>query len=94
MNPPNDPNYCIVKIESNTFEGMNKGQTMIAVSELSRTYIMGTEGVHALRSVTLEIVRNEYVALMGPSGSGKSLSPLLSDLPGAGNRRCSVVSIA
>ncbi|HUR31034.1 MAG TPA: ABC transporter ATP-binding protein, partial [Saprospiraceae bacterium] len=51
---------------------MIKGQTMISVSELSRTYIMGTEKVHALRSVTLEIEKNEYVALMGPSGSGKS----------------------
>lgn len=28
--------------------------------------------IHALRSVTLNIYRNEYVALMGPSGSGKS----------------------
>ena len=45
---------------------------MISVSELSRTYIMGTEKVHALRSVTLQIEKNEYVALMGPSGSGKS----------------------
>jgi len=51
---------------------MEKGQTMISVSELSRTYIMGTEKVHALRSVTLQIEKNEYVALMGPSGSGKS----------------------
>jgi putative ABC transport system ATP-binding protein len=33
---------------------------------------MGTEKVHALRSVSLAIERNEYVALMGPSGSGKS----------------------
>ena len=33
---------------------------------------MGSEKVHALRSVTLDIQKNEYVALMGPSGSGKS----------------------
>ena len=33
---------------------------------------MGAETVHALRGVTLEIRRNEYVAIMGPSGSGKS----------------------
>jgi putative ABC transport system ATP-binding protein len=33
---------------------------------------MGTEQVFDLRSVTLQIRKNEYVALMGPSGSGKS----------------------
>ena len=33
---------------------------------------MGAETIHALRNVTLEIVRGEYVAIMGPSGSGKS----------------------
>ncbi len=33
---------------------------------------MGTEKVHALQSVSLDIHRNEYIALMGSSGSGKS----------------------
>jgi putative ABC transport system ATP-binding protein len=33
---------------------------------------MGAEKVHALRGVSVEIRRNEYVAVMGPSGSGKS----------------------
>jgi putative ABC transport system ATP-binding protein len=45
---------------------------VIHLSELTRAYQMGAETVHALRGVTLEIRRNEYVAIMGPSGSGKS----------------------
>ncbi|MFZ1704979.1 MAG: ABC transporter ATP-binding protein [Saprospiraceae bacterium] len=45
---------------------------IIQVKDLSKIYKMGSETIHALRSVTMDIHRNEYVALMGPSGSGKS----------------------
>jgi putative ABC transport system ATP-binding protein len=45
---------------------------LIHAEDLWRTYVMGTEEIHALRGVTFDIAANEYVAIMGPSGSGKS----------------------
>ena len=47
-------------------------ELVIQLVDLHREYLMGAERVHALRGVSLEIRRNEYVAIMGPSGSGKS----------------------
>ncbi len=45
---------------------------LIDIAELTKTYRMGSEEVHALRGVTLGLDQGEYVAITGPSGSGKS----------------------
>jgi len=45
---------------------------MIELHNVSRTYDLGGEKIHALDKVTLTVKEQEFVAIMGPSGSGKS----------------------
>ncbi len=45
---------------------------IIRTHQLSKTYRVGVERIHALRGVDLAIEQNEFVAVMGSSGSGKS----------------------
>ncbi len=48
------------------------GELVIEIEGVTKKYEMGSETIHALRGVSLQIRRNEYLAIMGPSGSGKS----------------------
>ena len=47
-------------------------QPTLRIDQVVKTYVMGSQEVNALRGVSLDIQKNEYVAIMGPSGSGKS----------------------
>lgn len=45
---------------------------VIRFRDVHRIYAMGGQELHALDGVDLDIARNEYVAIVGASGSGKS----------------------
>ncbi len=63
-------------------------QSIIHLDHIQKSYFMGSQAIPVLKGISLDIFKNEYVALMGPSGSGKStLMNILGclDTPTGGN---------
>lgn len=70
---------------------------MIELLEITKSYQMGTQTVHALRGVSATINDGEFVAIMGPSGSGKStLMNIIGclDLPSDGTYRLDGIDVS
>lgn len=60
-----------ITIEQAT-EAKRDSQTVFALTDVRRTYVVGGESVHALDGVSLVIRERDFLAIIGSSGSGKS----------------------
>lgn len=70
---------------------------IIKVTDLRRVFKVGSEDVHALKGITFEIMRGEFVSIMGTSGSGKStLLNILGclDTPTSGEYKIDGISVS
>jgi putative ABC transport system ATP-binding protein len=51
---------------------MAEAGSIVRVTDVTKVFKLGKIDVHALKGIDLEIVKGDYISIMGPSGSGKS----------------------
>jgi putative ABC transport system ATP-binding protein len=59
-------------VELNPLASKKASEAVFHIHQVSKVYTVGDMQIHALRSVTLDLYKGEFVVLLGPSGSGKS----------------------
>ena len=47
-------------------------ESILQLQNIKKSYFLGKQELPVLKGITMNIYKNDYVALMGPSGSGKS----------------------
>ena len=85
------------RLSASTQDDSATSAPLISLRDITKVYRVGTESVHALRGISLDIAQNEYVAIMGQSGSGKStLMNILGclDIPTSGEYRLQGVDVS
>jgi ABC-type lipoprotein export system ATPase subunit len=64
-------NICLIRLSKRAKINKEKVK-MISIHQLYKTYHRGTETVEAVRGIDLEIIKGEFIVILGPSGGGKS----------------------
>jgi putative ABC transport system ATP-binding protein len=49
-----------------------RGETIVSLQDVYKTYPLGKTDVHAVKGVSFDIVKGDFISIAGPSGSGKS----------------------
>jgi putative ABC transport system ATP-binding protein len=71
--PGHDGAYFLVpKVIKKTINLVRSMNSIIHLQDLKKNYYLGRQVIEVLKGITLDVNKNEYLALMGPSGSGKS----------------------
>jgi len=93
----------ITQLDDDSSDDEAEEEYVIVVNNVHKTYLLGVEGVPALRGVTLNVRRGEFIVCLGKSGSGKTSllniigtidKPTKGYIKIAGTRKCVCVSLS